>query len=49
MQKTKEAALLAKEASEAEKKASYLLGVEESKIWLAEELSEICRDYCDAT
>ena len=49
LQKTKEAALLAKEASEAEKKASYLLGVEESKIWLAEELSEICRDYCDAT
>ena len=40
---------MAKEAAEAEKKASYLLGVEETKIRLAEELSKICRDYCDVT
>ena len=40
---------MAKEATEAEKKASYLLGLEETKIRLIEELSEICRDYCDAT
>ena len=40
---------MAKEAAEAEKKASYLLGMEEMKIRFAEELSEICRDYCDAT
>ena len=40
---------MAKEAAKAEKKASYLLGVEETKIRLTEELSKICRDYCDAT
>ena len=49
LQKTKEVAQLAKEAAEPEKKASYLLGVEETKIRLAEELSKVCRDYCDAT
>ena len=40
---------MAKEAAEAEKKASYQLGVEETEIRLAEELSEVCRDYCNAT
>ena len=49
LQKTKEVAQLAKEAAKAEKRASYLLGVEETKIRLAEKLSEVCRDYCDAT
>ena len=49
LQKTKEAAQLAKEEAEAEKKASYLLGVEETEIRLAEELFEVCRDYCNAT
>ena len=49
LQKAKEAALLAKEAAEAEKQASYLLGVEETQIRLAEELSEVCRDYCNVT
>ena len=47
LQKTREAAQLAKEAAEAEKRASYLLGVEETKIRLVEELSEVCKDYCD--
>ena len=37
------------EAAEAEKKASYQLGVDETKIRLAEELLEVCRDYCDVT
>ena len=49
LQKAKEEVQLAKEAAEAEKKASYQLGVEETEIRLAEELSELCRDYCDAT
>ena len=49
LQKTKEATQLAKEVVEAEKKASYLLGMEETKIRLAEELFEVCRYYCDTT
>ena len=49
LQKTKETAQLAKEAAEAEKRASYLLGVEETKIRLAEEPSKVCWDYCDTT
>ena len=47
--KAKKAAQLAKEAAEAEKQASYLLGVEETQIRLVEELSEVCRDYCNVT
>ena len=31
------------------KKASYQLGVEETEIRLAKELSEVYRDYCDMT
>ena len=49
LQKAKEEAQLAKEAVEAEKKASYQLGVEETQVRLAEELSEVCRDYCNMT
>ena len=49
LQKASEAAQLANEAAEAEKQASYLLSVEETQIRLAEELSEVCRDYCNAT
>ena len=49
LRKTKETAQLAKEAAEAEKKASYQLGVEETEIRLTEELSVVCRDYCDTT
>ena len=40
---------MAKGAAEVEKKASYLLGMEETKIRLTEEFSKIYRDYCDAT
>ena len=47
LQKVKEEAQLAKEAAEAEKKALYQLGVEETQVRLAEELLEVCRDYCD--
>ena len=56
LQKAKEAAQLAKEAAQlaneiakAEKQASSLLGVEETQIRLVEELSEVCRDYYNAT
>jgi len=42
-------AQLAKEAAEAEKQASYLLDMEETQVRLTEELSEVCRDYCNAT
>ena len=49
LQKAKDAAQLAKEAAEVEKQALYLLGVEETQIRLAEELSEVCRDYCNVS
>ena len=47
LQKVKEGAQLAREAAEVEKKALYQLGVEETQVRLAEELLEVCRDYCD--
>ena len=47
MQKAKEEAQLAKEAAEAEKRAAYQLGEEETKARLSEELPEVCRDYCN--
>ena len=47
--KAKEETQLDREAAEVEKKASYQLGVEETKVRLAEELSEVCRDYCGMT
>ena len=40
---------LAKEVVEAEKRAAYQLGVKETQVRLAEELSEVCRDYCSVT
>ena len=49
LKRAKEEFQLAKEAVEAEKKASYQLGMEETEIRLAEELSEVCRDYCNTT
>ena len=49
LQKVKEEVQLAREAAEAEKKVSYQLGVEEIEIRLAEELLEVCQDYCDMT
>ena len=45
LQKAKEVAQLAREAVEAEKQASYALGVEETQAKLTEELAEVCRDY----
>ena len=46
LQKVKEEVQLAKEATEAEKRAAYQLGVEEMEVRLTEELSEVCKDYC---
>ena len=43
LQKAKEVAQAEKEAAEASKQASYLLGIEETEIRLAEELAEVCR------
>ena len=47
LQKVKEAAQLVREATEAEKQASYILGVEETHARLTEELVEACKDYCN--
>ena len=47
--KAKEETQLDREAAEVEKKASYQLGVEETKVRLVEEVSEVCRDYCGVT
>ena len=49
LQKAKEEAQLVREAAEAEKKAAYQFGVEETQVRLAEELSKVCRDYCNVT
>ena len=49
LQKEKEEVQLAKEVAEAEKKAFYQFDVEETEIRLAEELSEVCRDYYNVT
>ena len=46
LQKAKEVAQAEKKAIEAAKQASYLLGIEETETRLAEELAEVCRDYC---
>ena len=40
---------MAKEAVEAKKQASYLLGIEETPVRLTEELAELCKDYCNVT
>ena len=49
LQKAKEETQLAKEAVEAEKRAAFQLGMEEMKVRLTEELSEVCRDYYSVT
>ena len=49
LQKADEETQLAKEAAEAEKRAAFQLGVEETQVRLVEELSEVCRDYCSIT
>ena len=45
-EKVREATQLVKEAAEAEKQATYTLGVEETQVRLTEELSVVCREYC---
>ena len=45
--KAREAVQLVKEAAEAEKQAAYMLGVKETQARLTEELSAVCRDYCN--
>ena len=49
LRKAREAAQLLKEATEAEKQATYALGVQETQSRLTEEFSTIARDYCDIT
>ena len=49
LRKAREAVQLLKEAAEAEKQASYALGVQETQSRLTEEFSAIARDYCDIT
>ena len=47
LRKAREAAQLVKEAAEAEKQATYTLGVEETQAKLTEEFSAVCKDYYD--
>ena len=49
LRQAREAAQLLKEAAEAEKQASYALGVQEAQSRLTEEFSSVARDYCDIT
>ena len=49
LHKAKEAVQLQKEAAEAEKQASYALGVEKTQSRLTEEFSSVARDNCDVT
>ena len=45
MRRVKEEAQLIREATEAEKKASHQLGIQETEARLSEEIPEVCRDY----
>ena len=47
LQKAREAVQLVKEAAETEKQAASTLGVEEIQAKLIEELSTVCKEYCD--
>ena len=49
LQKAKEETQLTKEATEAEKRAAFQLGVEKTQVRLAKELSEVCMDYRSVT
>ena len=49
LRKAREATQLLKEAAEAEKQASYALGVQETQSRLTEEFSAVAKDYCDIT
>ena len=40
---------MAKEATEAEKRVAFQLGVEKTQVRLTKELSEVCMDYCSVT
>ena len=46
LEKAKATAWMAEEAVEVSKQASYELGVQETKVRLADELAEVYRDYC---
>ena len=46
LQKAKDAARVAREASEAAETTSYERGVLETETQLAEEVVGMCRDYC---
>ena len=46
LQKTKDAARVAKEATEAAVKASYEHGVLDMEARLSEEVAIVCKDYC---
>ena len=47
LRKAREAAQLLKEAFEAEKQATYRLGMEETQARLTEEFFAVARDYCN--
>ena len=47
LHKARKVAQLLKEAAEAEKQATYTLGVQETQGILTEEFSAVARDYCD--
>ena len=47
LKKAREAVQLVKEAAKAEKQATYTLSVEATQARLTEELTVICRDYCN--
>ena len=49
LRKAREATQLLKEATEAEKQATYDLGVQETQSHLTEEFSAMAKDYCDIT
>ena len=49
LEKAKSIARTAEEAAKASREASYNLEVEEIEIQLAEELAEVCKDYCKET
>ena len=46
LQKAREAAWVAREATKVEVKASYEHGVQDTKARLLEEVAVVCRDYC---
>ena len=49
LRKAREAVQLLKEVAEAEKQASYALGVQKTQSRLTEEFSAVAKDYCDIT